>query len=199
MQDNHTPNLSDKQLESRKAFCVIPLNQGQFTLIDTVDLDLLKFNWTAQFSSSIDGYYAFRGEGGRKNRKRIQMHRCILERMLGIELKRSDRVDHVNHNTLDNRRENLRLATVAQNAHNSKIAKNNTSGYKGVSWHSAGRKWCAQIKNKKVKIHLGVFDDKDDAARAYNTAALELFGEFALLNVIPDDYKQVESLAVAHG
>ena len=94
--------------------------------------------------------------------------------------------DHVNSNGLDNRRINLREASQAQNCANQRLHSNNTSGYKGVSRERAERRWKARICVKGRHIFLGRFDDPVEAARAYNEAALEYFGEFAWLNPLPD-------------
>lgn len=91
-------------------------------------------------------------------------------------------VDHINGDTLDNRRSNLRLCTVSGNNHNRMKSKNNTSGYKGVSWLKQNQKWRAYIKVNSKDKHLGCYLDKEDAARAYDKAAKEYFGEFARLN-----------------
>lgn len=91
-------------------------------------------------------------------------------------------VDHKNHNGLDNRRDNLRTCTQSQNKANITKFKNNTSGYKGVSWNKRRRKWYAAITVNYRTQHLGVYDDPWEAAQAYNRAALEAWGEFALLN-----------------
>ena len=74
---------------------------------------------------------------------------------------------------------NLREATKSQNAVNSKIRRNNTSGFKGVSWHKDNRKWCARIRFNNKRIHLGSFNDINEAKNAYNEKSIELFGEFA--------------------
>jgi AP2 domain len=94
----------------------------------------------------------------------------------------------LNRNGLDNRRFNLRFATHHQNTFNSTKRKNTSSKYKGVTWHSQIGKWMAQIQNKKVCGHkyIGVFDREIDAAKAYNSRAKILFGEFAVLNEIYD-------------
>ena len=114
-----------------------------------------------------------------KQDKQIKLHRYLL----GIT-DPSIRVDHINRNGLDNRRCNLRLATPSQNQHNKVAYRNNKSGYKGVSWHKGGRKWIAQIKCGEIHKYLGLYRSKEDAANAYNQAALWLHGEFAVLNSI---------------
>ena len=94
-------------------------------------------------------------------------------------------VDHVDGNTLDNRRHNLRSVTRSQNSINKRAPKSNTSGFKGVSQVRTG-KWAAYIKKDYQKHHLGTFDTKEEAARAYNRAARQLFGEHALLNEVEE-------------
>ncbi len=91
-------------------------------------------------------------------------------------------VDHRNGNGLDNRRANLRPATSSQNSANQKLRSNNTSGYRGVQWNKKARKWRAQIVLHGKRRILGDFTSKEDAARAYDAAAVELFGEYARPN-----------------
>jgi hypothetical protein len=76
----------------------------------------------------------------------------------------------------------LRICNRAENERNKVKQKNNTSGYKGVSWDKAGKKWCSKIRINNRLNHLGYHKDPQDAARAYDTAARELFGEFAKTN-----------------
>jgi hypothetical protein len=110
----------------------------------------------------------------------IYMHRLILE-LDGQNIDGLD-VDHHNGNKLDNSRQNLRPATRSQNIANHGLNIDNTSGFKGVYWNKAARKWRARITVNNQKIHLGSFDDKVAAARAYDAAALHYFGAFARLN-----------------
>ncbi len=91
-------------------------------------------------------------------------------------------VDHANGDALDNRRVNLRQAQKSTNGMNRGVPQNNTSGYKGVAWSKAARKWRAQIGINGEHRYLGVFQDPADAARAYDAAAIELHGPFARLN-----------------
>ena len=93
-----------------------------------------------------------------------------------------EQIDHINGDPKDNRWINLRAATNTQNSRNSRKPKNNTSGYKGVSFISRLNKYRATIMVNRKHIYLGLFVDPKEAALAYNNAAIKYFGEFALLN-----------------
>jgi len=111
------------------------------------------------------------------NGKYTFMHRYIL----GAP---SDKqVDHINGSGIDNRRDNIRLCTKAQNAHNSRTPKDNKSGYKGVFWDERISKWVSQIGFGGELIRIGYFTDIIKAAQAYDDKARELFGEFARPNL----------------
>lgn len=88
-------------------------------------------------------------------------------------------IDHIDGNPRNNRIENLRGATHGQNHGNRKKPVNNTSGFKGVSWHKKSNKWCASIKVKYQQIYLGLYENPSVAAEAYASAAKKYFGEFA--------------------
>lgn len=90
--------------------------------------------------------------------------------------------DHINHLKWDNREINFRKATSNQNNRNASKAKNCSSKYKGVSWFERTKKWRAVLYKKGKFIQLGYFELEEDAARAYNNAAIEHFGEFACIN-----------------
>lgn len=105
-----------------------------------------------------------------------RLHRLIMGAAPGMV------VDHINGDTFDNRRSNLRFATVAQNAANSKLPKNNTSGFRGVYWFKPAKLWSAQIRANGKNQHLGYFKTVEAGARAYDEAAKRLHGNFARLN-----------------
>lgn len=101
--------------------------------------------------------------------------------MLGRKLAKGEFPDHINGNGLDNRRENLRLATRSQNSINRGKQSNNKSGYKGVSWNKRDKRWTAQITINKHIINLGGFDTPEQAYEAYKEAAKQYHGTFANL------------------
>lgn len=150
------------------------------TIVDAVDADLAGM-WWAVINMHKPSQHAIHTAGGRKNRKRFWMHRVIMERILGRLLNEDELVDHINGNGLDNRRQNIRLATTAQNNVNSRRRSDNVSGHKGVYWRKDKKKWCAEIHAYGKKTRLGYFDTLEDAHQAYCRAAKELHGEFARL------------------
>lgn len=112
------------------------------------------------------------------------MHRLIL----GLENGDKRQTDHIDGNGLNNQKENLRICSNGQNIRwKGKARKGKyTSKYKGVNWKPKIKKWIAQICYERNKIHIGCYSVEEDAARAYNKKALELFGEFAKLNFIEE-------------
>jgi hypothetical protein len=96
------------------------------------------------------------------------------------------KVDHEDHDGLNNQRYNLRPVTDAQNGANRRPDLVGTSRFKGVYWHRTNRRWCAHIRNDGIWTWLGSHHTEEDAARAYDRAAVELFGEYAFLNLPPD-------------
>lgn len=141
---------------------LIPLTHGQNAIVDAKDFEFLsQFNWTAVWSDSTKSYYA---------KRTFSMHELILGQM----------ADHQNHDTLDNRRRNLRHSTVATNMWNRPIRADNTSGFIGVNFHKG--KWNARISVNGKRKHLGDFKTPEEATRARDKAVKELHGEFAILN-----------------
>jgi hypothetical protein len=146
----------------------ILLTQGKVAIVDDEDYEYL-----SQWSWCYSGGYANRYFHRKMKSKSISMHRMIMNTPDNMD------TDHINHNTLDNRRCNLRICDKFQNNQNRSISKNNTSGRKGVAWYKRYGKWRVQIQFNNKKIHVGYYDDIDDASKAYNKKAKELFGEFA--------------------
>ncbi len=162
----------------------IPLTRGKVALVDAEDYEnVVRLKWQAQLSKGT--WYAARGATSR--RSHLSMHRLIMNAPPAMQ------VDHINGNGLDNRRCNLRLATVGQNDCNRPRTKRNTSGYKGVSLKKpflTGRlRWFARISHNGKDIGLGYHDTAEEAARVYDAKAVELFGDFAYLN-FPEEGRQ---------
>lgn len=158
----------------------IPLTQGKVALVDDEDYGWLnQWKWCAYKGGNSS--YAVRGI--KKNGKRTlsKMHREILGTPKGML------TDHRNSNGLDNRRDNLRICNKFQNGMNRGKNDNNKSGYKGVCWHKASKKWRASIHINGKQIHLGLFNANKEAAIIYNEAAIKHFGEFGRLNDIKGD------------
>lgn len=156
----------------------IPLTQRKVALVDDVDYEwLIKWKWYAIKKTKRKTWYAARMQGGsRKNRKVIYMHKEIIGRVPGLE------VDHRDGDGLNNQRENLRHCTLAQNQQNKGRYSNNTSGYKGVYKIKERDSWTASIRVNRSPVYLGIFKDPVEAAKAYDEAAVQNFGEFARLN-----------------
>lgn len=163
---------------------IIKLTQNQQTIVDNKYFDILnKYKWIADYNKKRKPYAARRKKIKEKYPTTyISMHRYIMY-LEGYNLINKE-IDHINGDTLDNRVINLRVCTHAQNMKNRPKAKNNKSGYKGVYWFESRKKWIANISYNKKTIYLGCFNNKIDAAKAYNNAALKYYKEFAKLNII---------------
>ena len=152
----------------------IPLSRGLCAIVDDEDFDALALH---KWSVTGQAKYAFRNYRRHDGAKRaLFMHRVILEAPHHLQ------VDHVNRDGLDNRRSNLRLATQAQNNWNA-ICRKHSSRFKGVSWYKRDKLWEAAIKIHDRRLFLGRFQDEIEAARAYDEAAKEFYGEFARTNL----------------
>ena len=164
------------------------LSRGLVALVDDADYPLVGcYKWYAKQMGCRGKFYVVR-KTSRKNNPEHKQGMLFLHRvLLGLDRHDKSAVDHINGDTLDNRRCNLRYATWAQNNYNVGLRKDNTSGYKGVRLFRGGRRWAATIGYNGKNKHLGYFDTKEQAAEAYNKAALELFGAFARLNEIKDN------------
>ena len=162
-------------LDGEPEMIEIPLTQGQVALIDDEDYELVsQYKWYAHWNPDTQSFYAvtkIRKPDG--TRDMLRMHRLVMN------AKKGEYVDHINHDTIDNQKENLRLCSCSENLYNQGCKSSNTSGYKGVNWHKRDKKWQALIRVSGKRIHLGYFATKEEAYEAYCKAALELHGEFS--------------------
>lgn len=153
----------------------IALTKGRFAIVDAVDYEWLsRYKWRATFNGG--SWYAATTI---KNRN-VLMHRMIMDPPEGIV------VDHIDGNSLDDRRCNLRICTRQQNAYNCRRSRG-TSPYKGVCFEKITGRWRASIVYQGERLNLGLYESEVEAARAYDRKAIELFGEFAYLN-FPEEH-----------
>jgi len=147
----------------------IKLTQGKFSIVDEEDFEELnKIKWHACYDRGTKSYYV----KSLINNKIIHMPRKIMKTNQGLV------VDHINHDTLDNRKSNLRNCTRSQNSMNQRKPRNNTSGTTGVYWKKSIARWVSLIAINQNQIYLGVFKDKNDAIKARKKAEIKYFGEF---------------------
>jgi len=145
----------------------IPLTQGKVAIVDDMDYsNLIVRSWCYS-----NGYAWAKIDG-----KKQSMHRFLMNNPNGLE------IDHINNNGCDNRRCNLRIATRSQNMANLHLTQKRTSRFKGVCFNKYNSKWHAAIRINGKKKHLGYFLQEQDAAKAYDSAAKQYFGEFAHIN-----------------
>lgn len=131
----------------------ISLTQNKHALVDDSDyMYLMRWKWCYSHG------YALRGSSP----NRIYMHRLINKTPKGLD------TDHINHDTLDNRRNNLRTVTHSENLRNSKLSKSNKSGHRGIYWDSERKKWRTSITENGKRILYKRFSTLDEAARAYD-------------------------------
>lgn len=148
---------------------LIPLTRGKFAIVDGEDYEcMIRLKWHVTTNGyargQLDGHF-------------VLMPRLILNAQVGEEC------GHIDGNRLNNVRSNLRIVTRSQNQGNRFKQKSPTSSqYKGVYWHVERKKWYAMIYQDGINYYLGRFVDEIDAARAYDSAAIMRFGEYARLN-----------------
>jgi len=186
----------------------IPLSKGETAIVSAEDKDLVQWSWRLcdsnrkRYGTNYTCYakcWVNKKQAANSPYKYGQtkrLHRVIMERIVGRPLARQEHTDHINGNGLDNRRENLRLVSNSQNSMNSRkpIARNGSSygklsKYKGVSRYKKrnGKPggYYACVRKGGKRYHIGGCLSEEDAAKAYDKKAKELFGEYASLN-FPD-------------
>lgn len=159
-------------------YASVPLSRGKSSLIDREDAaKVMKYKW------HFNGRYAVRNAGRHPNRKTMFLHHVILPQKAGFD------IDHINGDTLDNRKQNLRYATHRQNMRNrTGVAK----PIKGVSQN--GLKWRCRITTELGTIMVGNFYSPNAAAIAYNLAAKHYFGDFASLNEVSEFHEWLDEI-----
>ena len=150
-------------------------NMGKYVaLVDDEEFESLnQFKWCVAKSEKI--FYAVRTISIDGKRRNLPMHNAILK---------GKGIDHIDHNGLNNQKSNLRFCTVSENAMNNRKQENAVSIYKGVCFCKRRKKWKATIQINGKSSYLGHFSSEVEAAKAYNAKAVELFLEFANLNII---------------
>lgn len=151
---------------------LIELTKGAYAIVDNEDYERLN-----QWKWSLSHRYAVRDRRKDEGPKgKIYMHKVIM----GNPEKTMD-VDHINHDTLDNRQSNLRVVTHAQNMANMKTHKDSKTGIKGIYVHKAdaAKPYRSRIMFHGVIIDLGCFETSDEASEAYDSMARQLNGELA--------------------
>lgn len=154
----------------------IPLSKGKVTLVDEADYE--KVSQHKWYAANINGAFYARTNIKKEDGKgtTISLHRFLLNPPGRMQ------IDHINGNSLDNRRDNLRLCTHGQNQCNKYSKKGTSSPYKGVKWHKRDKIWYAVIRLNNKQFYLGSYHDELKAAHAYDEAARKLHKEFARLN-----------------
>ena len=154
----------------------IPLSQGQFALVDDEDFERLNsVRWYACWAPTSGSFYAQRNVWNRETKKAkiVLMHRVIANPPKGFV------VDHESHDTLDNRKSNIRTCSRSNNSSNRKGAqKNSFTGIRGVIVDNRRGGFLARLTLNGKQKHLGHFHTKEDAAAAYAAANKKYFGEF---------------------
>lgn len=167
----HNPNFPIRPvaIPVGPSIAYVELTQGKYALIDSADAEMVgRYNWRAQGAEQT--FYARRYVRSGSKRAAQGLHTFLA----GFH------ADHRNGNGLDNRRSaNLRPSNQSQNNQNRRLQSNNSSGYKGVSWHAQSGRWGAIITANGARKYLGGFSTPEAAYSAYTQAAAELHGEFA--------------------
>ena len=164
-----------REIVVRDDCAYVPLHGrgGVFKGYAQVDAEDLALVCDIAWSIDARGYVAGRPK---ESSKTVTLHRHIYGPVAG-----RNSIDHIDGDRLNNRRSNLRECSQAENTRNARIGLNNTSGYKGVSETAEGR-WRARITVDGVEIRIGHFDTAEEAAEAYDSAAVRLHGDFAATN-----------------
>ena len=170
-----------KQITSEGDHMRCTMKNGASFIFDIEDMEVVQSHtWSVargHVRTTIDG-------------RSVYLHQLLLGRS------RDREIDHINGDKMDNRRCNLRPVTHAQNNQNKGLRRDSTTGYKGVCFDKRSGKYLAYINANGKRTYLGLFDDKLSAAYAYDTAALQLHGEYARPNLMKEENYDSKILAV---
>ena len=165
LDDNYLPNKGRSMME----LFIESKTYGRFVVVySAADDDIVQeHNWCI---TKIDNnFYAMTHTRDTEGKRKIKyLHSMIMGTYGGFH------TDHINGNTLDNRRENLRVCSHAENSHNRCKPKSITSGFKGVTWHKHAKSWMAYITHEGKKRYLGYYKIKEEAARVRDKALWQL-------------------------
>lgn len=157
--------------------------KGITFVIDQEDIEIVaRFKW-----HTVNGYAHTWMNIGDK-RTSVYMHRLLMGLISKKYDPKKNEVDHKNRNRGDNRKDNLRLVSTSTNGQNRGKIHGTSSRFKGVSFFKSTGLWGSAISKDKKRKHLGSFKSEEDAARAYNNAAIELYGKDASLNELQGDH-----------
>jgi hypothetical protein len=152
----------------------ITLTQGKQALVDDEDYErVMRYNWYVSAPRNCIGWYARTNMPDNGRQRTVYLHTFVLE------FPDCDYIDHINQDTLDNRKSNLRLATTNESIRHRHLPLGR-SGYRGVT--RSGEKWIARVATNETRVYLGTYDTAEEAARVYDDAARVLHNEFAILN-----------------
>lgn len=167
-------NITRNEFKIENSYVIMYTTKGEQFLVDLDDFEKVnKYYW----GKDNDGYFVHGFKINGKNKK-IRLHRFIMNCPDNMV------VDHIHgkESRFDNRKENLRLATVSENGMNRDLGKNNTSGVTGVTWHKQLKKWIVRIQVAGKRISLGTFNNLDNAIAVRKQAEEKYFGEWSYDN-----------------
>ena len=154
---------------------LIPLSRGKFAKVDADTFDwLMQWKWHVVREECIHGFYAEAWDYS-DGKYRIKMHRLIM----GCARRDKRQIDHINGDSLDNRRSNLREVNHSQNQMNRTLKSDTLSGHRGVNWCNQTKKWKVRVVANGIVLWRGRFADKDEAIRVAKATFEEAYGQYA--------------------